>query len=47
MIEFFLNVIIVTGGVICIIAWLATFLELADRFSERKNHKSIDIDLEG
>jgi len=47
MIEFFLNVIIVTGGVFCILLWIVGFVELIDRIADSRGSKSIDIDLEG
>ena len=46
MIEFFLNVIIVSFGVACILGWIAFIVEMYDRITH-KNQDSSTIDLGG
>lgn len=42
MIEFFLNVIIVSGGVLCIIAWLALIIEVIDRLADSRKPTTLE-----
>lgn len=43
MIEFFLNVIIVSGGVACILAWIAFVVEVYDRVTGKNNEDPFNV----
>lgn len=42
MIEFFINVMIVTGGLLCLIFWFLGLIELVDHFLDVKARRKTE-----